>query len=205
MIAGGIGITPFLSMVRSFEGSGDEGELHYCARGPETAPFLATLGTLRRTKLHSYFGGRNSRDGLHVADLLSEVVEGTHVYCCGPASLMAAVHEATRHWPARTVHFESFTPPSPNAEADAKPFTIRIASTGRFIDVAADVSMLGALRSAGVEVPSSCESGTCGSCKVGYRDGSVSHRDYFLSSSERSRFMTVCVSRATSEMITLDL
>jgi ferredoxin len=118
---------------------------------------------------------------------------------------MAAVHEATRHWPARTVHFESFTPPSAKAESDAKPFKIKIASTGRLIDVAADVSMLEALRSAGVEVPSSCESGTCGSCKVGYRDGSVSHRDYFLSSSERSRFMTVCVSRATSEMITLDL
>jgi ferredoxin-NADP reductase/MOSC domain-containing protein YiiM len=205
MIAGGIGITPFLSMMRSLEGSGDEGELHYCARNPETAPFLAMLGTLRRTKVHSYFGGRNSRDALRVADLLSEVVEGTHVYCCGPPSLMDAVHDATRHWPARTVHFESFTPPSAKEGDNAKPFKIRIVSTGRLIDVAADVSMLDALRNAGVEVPSSCEAGTCGSCKVGYRDGSVTHRDYFLSASERSRFLTVCVSRATSDLITLEL
>ena len=205
MIAGGIGITPFLSMMRSFEATGDAGELHYCARDAETAPFLEMLGTLRRTKVHSYFGGRGSRDALRVAELLREAVEGTHVYCCGPAALMDAVHEATRHWPARTVHFESFAPPSAKEGADAKPFTIRIASTGRLIDVAAGVSMLEALRGAGVEVPSSCESGTCGSCKVGYRHGSVSHRDYFLSASERSRFMTVCVSRATSDVITLDL
>ncbi len=205
MIAGGIGITPFLSMMRSFEGSGDEGELHYCVRDAQTAPFLKMLGTLRRTKVHSYFGGRNSRDGLRVAELLSEVVEGTHVYCCGPASLMDAVHDATRHWPARTVHFETFTPPSAKDGADAKAFKIKIASTGRLIEVAAGVSMLEALRSAGVEVPSSCESGTCGSCKVGYREGSIGHRDYFLSSTERSRFVTVCVSRATSDLITLDL
>ena len=73
------------------------------------------------------------------------------------------------------------------------------------VDESIEDTMLEALRSAGVEVPSSCESGTCGSCKVGYRDGSVSHRDYFLSASERSRFMTVCVSRTTSDVITLDL
>jgi ferredoxin-NADP reductase/MOSC domain-containing protein YiiM len=205
MIAGGIGITPFLSMMRSFEGSGDEGELHYCARNPEAAPFLEILGTLQQTRVYSYFGGRNSPNAVRVAELLSEVVEGTHVYCCDPASLMVAVHGATRHWPARTVHFESFTPSSAKVAGDAKPFKIKIASTGKLIDVPAEVSMLEALRSAGVEVPSSCESGTCGSCKVGYQEGSVSHRDYFLSLSERSRFMTVCVSRATSDLITLAL
>jgi ferredoxin len=118
---------------------------------------------------------------------------------------MESVHRATRHWPARSIHFESFTPTSVKGKADAKAFKIKIASTGQLIDVTTDVSMLDALRRAGVEVLSSCEAGTCGSCKVGYRDGSVSHRDYFLSSSERSRFITVCVSRATSDVITLDL
>ena len=190
-------------MMRSFEASGDEGELHYCARDRETAPFRATLGALRRTKVHSYFGGRSSRDALRVAELLREVVDGTHVYCCGPASLMDAVHDATRHWPARSVHFESFV--SARGDADAKPFKIKIASTGRLIEVAADTSILNALREAGVEVASSCEAGTCGTCKVGYRDGSVSHRDYFLSSTERRRFLMACVSRASSDLITLDL
>ena len=205
MIAGGIGITPFLSMMRSFEASGDAGELHYCARDPETTPFLALLPTLRRSDVHCHFGGRHARDGLRVDELLSEVVDGTHVYCCGPSSLMEAVHRATRHWPARTIHFESFTPAPAKGDADTKAFKIKIASTGQLIDVATDVSMLDALQSAGIEVPSSCEAGTCGSCKVGYRDGSVSHRDYFLSATERSRSLTVCVSRATSDLITLDL
>jgi phthalate 4,5-dioxygenase reductase component len=89
--------------------------------------------------------------------------------------------------------------------ADAKPFKIKIASTGRLIEVAADTSILNALREAGVEVASSCEAGTCGTCKVGYRDGSVSHRDYFLSSTERGRFLMACVSRASTDLITLDI
>jgi len=207
LIAGGIGITPFLSMIRGFELTGDRYVLHYCARDAAAAPFLDRLAAMvgKNGTLHRHFTGGDPRARLPVAELLAPVDDGTHVYCCGPAGLMDAVHRATRHWPARRVHFESFVPLAVKDIADCRAFQIRIASSGRVLDVPADRSILDVLRQAGLTIPSSCESGTCGTCKVRYRDGIVDHRDYVLSPSEQREFLTACVSRASSEIVTLDL
>jgi vanillate O-demethylase ferredoxin subunit len=207
LIAGGIGITPFLSMIRGFEQTGDRYELHYCARSADVAPFLELLrGQIGRNgKIHLHFSGGDPQARMPVEELLKAVDGGTHVYCCGPAGLMDAVHRATRHWPARRVHFESFVPPAAKGIADCHPFQVKIASSGRVLDVPADQSILDVLRQSGSAMPSSCESGTCGTCKVKYLGGTVEHRDYVLSPSEQMEFLTVCVSRATGDLLTLDL
>jgi len=205
LIAGGIGVTPFLSMIRGFEQSGDQYRLHLCAKSRELAPFIETLCDLANGTVALYCRNGNPVAGLQVEEVLREVDTGTHVYCCGPAGLMDAVHRATRHWPARNIHFESFGSRLAKGTDDCSAFRVKLASSGRILEVPADRTILETLREAGVAVPSSCEAGTCGTCKTGYLEGIVDHRDYFLSRDEATRFLTICVSRAASEGLTLDL
>ena len=81
--------------------------------------------------------------------------------------------------------------------------------TGLIIPVSADQSILQALRASGQIVASSCESGTCGSCRTGLLAGQVEHRDMVLSDDEKADYIMVCVSRAlpglASPELVLDL
>jgi phthalate 4,5-dioxygenase reductase subunit len=134
-----------------------------------------------------------------------EQPKGAHVYCCGPRGLMEAVRDMTGHWPSSAVHFEDFGIGGAQATADSRPFTVRLARSGRELTVPATASLLDTLRGHGVRVASSCESGTCGSCRTGLLDGEADHRDLVLAEHERHCNIMVCVSRARSNMLVLDL
>jgi len=108
------------------------------------------------------------------------------------------------HWPSGSVHFESFGVDA-SVYAENKPFQVQLARTGRTLDVAADQTILEALRGQGLRVPSSCESGTCGSCKTRLLAGEAEHRDMVLSDEEKADHIMVCVSRAVSPELVLDL
>jgi ferredoxin len=144
---------------------------------------------------------------LDVAARLAAPIPGTLVYCCGPERLMTAVEAATAAWPEGSVRFEWFAPRS-RADADGEGrFELVCARVGRTLLVEPGTSVLAALRGAGIELPSSCEQGVCGTCECRVLEGQVDHRDSILSASERAAgdVMMACVSRARGARLVLDL
>jgi phthalate 4,5-dioxygenase reductase subunit len=203
-IAGGIGITPIVAMMRSLRRSGrSQFRLIYCTRD--------AAGTAFREWLLSEFGAHvqlhhDHGDPDQAIDLWPEFETPgrAHVYCCGPRGLMDAVADMTGHWPTEAIHFESFGTDASQYAANM-PFTVRLQRSGTTLPVAADQSILQALRAGGHQVPSSCESGTCGSCRTPLLAGAAEHRDMVLLEEERQSQIMVCVSRSGGGELVLDL
>lgn len=204
-VAGGIGITPILSMVKHLQNQGrTEFKLYYCTRDPENTAFLDVLQTPElqgKVVVHHDQG-----DPAHALDLwpVFERPGASHVYCCGPQGLMDSVRDMTGHWPSERIHFESFGT-AQTQSADNQAFDVLLNKTGTRVCVPSDQSILQALRSAGHHISSSCESGTCGSCRTSLRSGEAEHRDWVLRPEEQAHHIMVCVSRAKSTELVLDL
>jgi ferredoxin-NADP reductase len=201
-IAGGIGITPLLPMLRAAQKAGTPWNLLFCARSADEAPFLAEARALGDVVLHASAEGTR----LDVAATLREAQPGTQIYCCGPQGLMEAVEQAGAQWPEGSLHFEWFAARQ-QQHAEAGAFELTCARSNRSLTVPADRSILAVLREAGIETPSSCEEGVCGSCEVAVVQGELDHRDSILSAGERAagRSMMVCVSRARGARLVLDI
>ena len=202
LIAGGIGITPIMSMIRHLKSSGGRFKLYYCTRSPEQTVFRDELAgpEFRGQVVIHHDGG----DLAHALDLwpMLEQPKG-HVYCCGPRGLMTAVRDMTGHWSPSAVHFEAFTEPHKHAASD-KLFRVRLARSGAAVDVPAGTTILDAIRGAGHQAASSCESGTCGTCRTRLIAGEADHRDLVLTDSERGDNIMICVSRARSDELVID-
>lgn len=203
LIAGGIGVTPLYAMAQTLQYSGRSWQMHYCARATGHAAFYRELCALRPGAVTSCFGATPSFDA---AAALRDHRAGTHVYCCGPAGLMQSVKAATAHWPGDHVHFEWFSAPADTA-APGMAFEVELARSGMVLVVPEHLSVLQVVRAAGVEVPTSCEEGVCGTCETRVLAGTVEHRDHLLSVAERqtNRSMMICVSRADGGRLVLDL
>lgn len=206
LVAGGIGITPMMAMVRHLQAEGlRKFKLYYFSRDPEGAAFLDELAAddlAGQVVVHHDHG-----DPSHSYDLwkiFEKAASGTHVYCCGPKGLMDSVRDMTGHWPDTAIHFESFGADT-KPHADDKPFEVLLQRSGQRVEVAARQTILDALRAVQVSVPSSCESGTCGSCKVRLLEGEADHRDLVLLPEEKADHVMVCVSRAKGNCLVLDL
>ena len=206
LIAGGIGITPMLAMVRELQRQEADFKLLYLARTPESTAFLGLLQAPElagRVLLH-----HDNGVAARVFDLdpwLAQRRTGAHLYCCGPRGLMHAVRDKTRDWPTGSVHFEDFGGSDVKQPDEDRPFTVVLARTSRSVAVPSGVSILEALRKENIAVPSSCESGTCGSCRTRLLSGVAQHRDYVLDETEHDSEIMICVSRAVSPVLELDL
>lgn len=203
LIAGGIGITPVYAMAQALASAGRPWELHYCARSREHAAFVDELAALPGGSLTPWF---SEKPLLDARALLREVRADTDVYCCGPAPLMQAVKEAGSHWPAGRLHFEYFAAPAVDWPPN-QAFEVELASSGAVLQVPRDRTILQVLRANGIEVPSACEEGVCGTCEVRVCAGDPEHRDMLLNDTEKAagKTMMVCVSRARSPRLMLDL
>ena len=202
-IAGGIGITPIMSMIRHLKSTGGRFKLCYCTRSPEQTAFRDELGgpEFRGQVVIHHDGGDPTR-ALDLWPLL-EQPKG-HVYCCGPRGLMVAVRDMTGHWSPSAVHFEAFTEPQKHTPDD-QPFRVRLARSGTVVEVPAGTTILDAIRKAGHQAASSCESGTCGTCRTGLIAGDADHRDLVLADSERTDNIMICVSRARGGELVIDM
>jgi phthalate 4,5-dioxygenase reductase subunit len=205
-IAGGIGITPIRSMMQHLMNTGGKPfKLIYLSRSPEMTAFRDELTAPQmRGKVTVHHDHGDPDRSLDLWPLL-EKPKGAHLYCCGPRPLMEAVRDMTGHWSTAAVHFEDFGAGKAARAAEDHPFLVRLAKRGDTVEIPAGKSILETLRDTGCQIPSSCESGTCGSCRVGLVAGEPDHRDLVLTDYERLREIIVCVSRAHSPELTLDL
>jgi phthalate 4,5-dioxygenase reductase subunit len=205
LIAGGIGITPLFCMAQELARDRADFRLYYCARTAEGAPFrqeLSDRAFAGRVVLH-HDGGDLAR-ALDVRKIVGSAPPGAHIYCCGPRPLMEDVKQAASARPRDTVHFEDFGAPSAPSDAE-RGFQVVLSRSGQVIDVPPGVSILEALRRHGLQLRSSCEAGSCGSCLTRVVAGDIDHRDFLLDDSEQSHSMLICVSRARGDKLVLDL
>jgi phthalate 4,5-dioxygenase reductase subunit len=192
-IAGGIGITPILAMANHCVETGQEFDIIYCARSAESAAYHETIASQFGDRVIIHLDGGDPEKAYDFWDWFV-TPSNVHVYCCGPKPLMEEVKAVSGHWPSKNIHFEDFKPVEAVGQ-DAEAFEVRLTSTGQTFQVEGNQSILETLRSGGVRVPSSCESGSCGSCRMKLVSGKVIHRDFVLTSGEYASALMVCVSR----------
>lgn len=200
-VAGGIGVTPFLSMAAALETSGTDYALHLLSRGaPPFADRLAQLIARGNAVVHDTLSGRpdlRSMIGRHEPDV--------HVYGCGPAGLMSAFAEATHEWPPDSVHTEYFGLDPAAAKATGSSFKLVLARSGRDTVVQGGADLLEAVEMLGAHVESSCRGGVCGACRVRWLKGPPIHRDRVLRPDERLREVALCVAGCSGPELVLDL
>ena len=203
-VAGGIGVTPLLPMMRAARDAGSRWSLLFCARRAAEAPFLEVAKALGGA-VELFASDLGTR--LDVAARLGEPRPGALLYCCGPEALMLAVEEATARWPAGSVRFEWFAARSRPAGEVSDSFALVCARSGLTLQVPPGDSVLAVLARAGIDIPRSCEQGVCGTCEVRVLEGEIDHRDSILSEAEQATGETMmsCVSRARSRTLVLDL
>ncbi|MFT3689561.1 PDR/VanB family oxidoreductase [Paenirhodobacter sp.] len=201
LIAGGIGITPFLSQLRQLQRLQQPFELHYAARSRAEAAGLALLPDLPQVHVHISDEGNR----MDIGEILSGQPLGTHAYTCGPEGLVAAVAETVARfgWPKSALHSEAFLAPPPG-----KPFTVALARSGITLTVGPHQSLLEALEAAGVDAPWLCRGGACGQCETVVLSckGRIEHHDHWLSGDEQAAQTKImpCVSRFQGEDLILD-
>ncbi|MGY6025227.1 PDR/VanB family oxidoreductase [Streptomyces spinosirectus] len=194
-VAGGIGITPVLPMLRAL-GEGTPWRLLYGGRTRASMPFLEEVEKLGGARVTVV---AEDEDGLPDLDaLLADLPEDTAVYCCGPEGLLAAVQERVP-----SVRLERFGPRASGAGNGA--FEVELRRSGRTLTVAADSTVLAAVRAELPGTAYSCEQGFCGTCQQRVLEGEVEHRDELLTDAERADSMLICVSRSRSERLVLDM
>lgn len=200
-VAGGIGITPILPMLRHAQRLGIDWSMIYVGRSADSLPFVdevAQYGDRVEIRTDDVAGLPTTED------LLGECPNGTAVYACGPAPMLTAIRGRLAARDNVELHFERFAAPP---VVDGKEFSVCIASTGEIVNVGAAETLLSALQRTGVSAPYSCQQGFCGTCRTQVLDGDVDHRDTLLTEPERhAGTMLVCISRAPEGgRLTLDL
>ena len=202
MVAGGVGVTPFLSMAPVLARSNSDWVLHVLHRGAPPCPAdLAPWVQQGRAVLHDTSAGPRPA----LAALLDPFGMGTHAYCCGPAPMLAAFEQATAEWLAGTATMEHFAAPELAADPAARAYTAVRAATGATIEVAAGSSLLAALRALGADVDASCEGGICGACEVRWLEGEPVHRDRVLAPARRATHLISCVAGCASARLVIDV
>jgi ferredoxin-NADP reductase len=205
-IAGGIGITPILPMLEAATDAGADWQLYYGGRSRESMAFIGEL---------AQYGDRvtlwpeDARGLLPLDEVLASPSEGVLIYCCGPEGLLTATERQCAAWPPGALHVERFAAkPQPEAAAGGdSAFEVSCRRSGVTVTVPPGKSIIEVLEENGVSVLSSCLEGVCGTCETAVLSGTPDHRDSLLTLEEReaNEYMMICVGRALSDRLELDL
>ncbi|HWU64147.1 MAG TPA: PDR/VanB family oxidoreductase [Ensifer sp.] len=205
LIAGSIGITPFLAMMEQFTREGANFELHYAVRSMDRGAYCHDLIERygpHRVKIYCDADGSM----ILLGRLLDSQPLGTHLYVCGPGGMIDGVLKAgiEAGWPEQNLHSERFLSAQPG-----KPFSVELTRTGKTVHVGHHESILEAVEAAGVDPPFLCRGGACGQCETGVAlcDGVLLHHDVYLTDEEKAsgRKVMICVSRFEGRALHLDL
>ncbi len=204
LVAGGIGITPFMSMMSELDALGADFELHYGIRSLDEGAFCTLLQHRYGARVNIYSQDKDQLVPLE--RVLGAQPLGAHMYVCGPKPMIDwAIRTATlAGWPQENIHSEQFTaPPS------GRPFVVKLTRSAREITVGGHQSILEALEQNGIDAPFLCRGGACGQCEtaVDTCDGFIEHNDHYLTEAEKAagRKIMICVSRISGNAISLDL
>lgn len=203
-VAGGIGITPIVAMLRKVESEGKPWTLVY---GGRTLTSMALREELDALGDRVSLWPQDTHGIINLPEVLGTPDESTVVYTCGPEPLLNAVESICNvTWPKGALHLERFAPKVIEDAVD-KEFEVELSKSGKRITIPADKSVLETLGEEGIHILSSCGEGTCGTCETGVLEGEVDHRDSVLTKEEQDRndCMMVCVSRANCPLLVLDL
>ena len=203
LICGGIGVTPIYAMAYHLRKQGKPFRIIYCTRTKEDTAYHDEMVEAFGDDLTIH---HDNGDEDQVYDFWDHFEEPRkmNVYCCGPAPLMEEIESISGHWPEGRINFEDFKPVDVVREDDQS-FEVELRKSSKTLTVSADRSVLETLREAGIATVSSCESGTCGTCKTRLIEGDVDHRDMVLMDEEKSDYIMICVSRAKQGGLVLDL
>jgi ferredoxin-NADP reductase len=206
-LAGGIGITPILSMIRCAERAGIPWKLIYAGRTREKLAFLEELCDLRHGQVELVVEDRQGRPDFD--QIFTETEDGTAVYCCGPPGMIRTVEDrSAEHLPPGTLRIERFVA-DPDAvkpsEQTKEAFEVELAQTGVTLTVPPDRSILDVVLEVVPHQLYSCEEGVCGTCQTRVLAGEPDHRDSVLTDEERKEYMMICVGRSRSTKLVLDL
>lgn len=209
LFAGGIGVTPLLSMARHLDATGMDFELHYCARSASRTAFLDEIATAPFAKrVHIHHDDGPAEQMLDARTALGQPAGDIHAYICGPQGFIEHLTSAARSqgWPEEQVHLEYFGVEPVKTGGDLC-FQICLASSGQCYEVPSGVTVVQALQAHGVVIPISCEQGVCGTCVTRVLSGECDHRDMYFTDEEKARNdqFTPCCSRARSPTLVLDL
>jgi len=208
LIAGGIGVTPLLSMAEVLSNAGADFELHYCARSEERMAFKSHIAQSRFAERVFFHFDDQPETRIDIAGVLKNPDTDMHLYFCGPGGFMDFVKGAAEkaNWSLPNVHFEYFGA-AVQMNASDPPFDVELARSGKRITIPPGRTVVSVLAENGVDVPVSCEQGICGTCMVPLLSGDPDHRDHILTPAERggSRLFIPCVSRGKGGCLVLDI
>jgi vanillate monooxygenase ferredoxin subunit len=211
LIAGGIGVTPLLTMAQTLQALETTFEFHYCAKSPKTAAFSHALANGSFADKMAFHYSQDPLSGrMTVSTVLSSNQLDRDLYVCGPADFITHILSEARAlgWPEDALYREFFTAPVVDSTgSDDKAFRVKVASSGDEFYVAENKTIAEVLDEHGVFLAVSCESGVCGTCMTNVLEGEPDHRDVFLTDQEHTegKLIMPCCSRAKSASITLDL
>ena len=209
LLAGGIGVTPILSMAAQLAAADQTFDMHYCARTRKSAAFVGRLEASpykKRVQLHFDDGPPEQR--LDIDATLATCPAGAHLYVCGPQGFINAViaRASATGWSPERVHYERFSADIASNEDDGS-FEVELARSGKVVRIEKDKTVIEALAEAGMPLDTSCEQGICGVCITQVLAGVPDHRDMYLSDEEKARndqFMPCC-SRSLSSRLVLNI
>ena len=205
-VAGGIGITPFISMAHHCKQNAIPMKLYYCARAPETTAFVDQLEPLFGKNMLVHYDGGDLTNSIDLTELVASE-KNAQLYCCGPRGLMTALAEAV-DLQGGSLITEDFNPIGSKTNDEATQeghFTIELARSGLTINVAEGQTIIETLKAANIEVETSCEAGVCGTCVVDYLEGEPVHNDVVLMPDEQETSVALCVAGCKSKKLVLDL
>ena len=205
LIAGGIGITPILSMAADLAKENKKFNLHYAGRSKDALAFVTEVAEICGDQMQLHYDDDES--SLNIEHILKKAPINSHVYICGPSGLIEAIKNRALelNWDSSRIHFELFKTDTSSNENTA--FEIEIHKTGQVIQVKADQSIIGALEGAGLDLLYDCQRGDCGICQCDVISGEPDHRDIILTDEEKASntIMQICVSRAKSKRLVIDI
>lgn len=206
-LGGGIGITPLLSMARHLSKAKRGFELHLFARSADFVPFKDVIESQLNASLHLGLVPPELNEKL--ASLLSNRGPNTQVYICGPTPFMELSRQTAENagWDDDRIHLEYFSVAADESLTSGDSFDVELRRSGVTLHINSDQTIAQVMQEAGLEIPTSCEQGVCGTCVTRILEGKADHRDHYFSEAEHQagEFMTPCVSRALGKKIVLDI
>lgn len=203
LFAGGIGITPIVSMFRNLKHKGERVDLYYWSANPDRTLFHTELAD--DPDAHLLFETSPGKPQAMISDVIRAIPNETHLYCCGPSRMLDEFDAASPSRPEGSTHRERFSAPAETLPRGA--FKALLKRSNKMLCVGPEQTLLQACLENGIDVAYSCEEGVCGACEVAVLEGRVDHRDSILTTTEReaSKKMMICCSRAQGESVVLDL